>query len=104
MGHVKIDPKWLTAAEARKLTGITAEEYVVELLEAVKLAAKAQNTELKTNQSIYNLPYEFWSNEGYAKTPKYMQALKILKDLGYAVSYNCDIGSIAVDSYTWVSW
>lgn len=104
MEPIKLDPKWLTAEQAKSLSGITAEDYVTELLESVKLAAKAHKTQLKTTHSIYQLPAEFWSHEGNDKTPKYLKAIKILQELGYKASHQLDIGSFSVDSYTLVSW
>lgn len=101
MGYVKIDPKWLTADAARKITGINAEDYVTELLEVVKVAAEHRKYELKTTDSVYQLPWEFWSKEAYHTTPKYMRATNILIDLGYEIEI---VGANLEECHTVVSW
>lgn len=87
----------LTAAEARKLAGPSAQDYVDAALALIEASAKAKC------RSIC-LHGKFWVDEGYSKTPLYREACAELTRLGYDVSFYYHDGSIAVDMYTVVKW
>lgn len=86
----------LTAAEARKLSGWTAEEYVENVLESVKEEAEKGNRKL----CAYT---DFWTKEGYDGTAKYKKAVDILKDLGYNVRFVYEELQF-VNVYTLIEW
>jgi hypothetical protein len=88
--------KLLTAAEARKLSGATAQEEVEEALKSIEHEAKG-------GYRSVSLHGQFWAHEAYSGTKKYKEAKKILEDLGYKVEFFYEQKQF-VDMYTVVKW
>lgn len=73
----------ITATEARALAGMTIEEIVDLVFDQIRIAATAKQRKLK----LYG---DFWADEGYLCTQKYLDATRILKDAGFQVEYSFD--------------
>ena len=86
----------ITAEEARKLSGITAEEYADGAFELIRIAASGGKRKI-------TLHGEFWERGGYSGTPEWKQACKILEDAGFEVRFFYEERQF-VDMYTIVEW
>jgi hypothetical protein len=86
----------LTAAEARKLSGLTPREHVELVLKNVEQLAK-------DGKRIYRVHDDFWVNGGYSKTTDYQEAVAILEELGYKVSFFYEERQF-VNMYTVIEW
>ncbi len=95
--------KKFTAKDAKRVAGPTVEERVDMILVAIEEAAKNKKRELKTGWD-YSEDNDLWVNQGYSRTKDWLQAKKILEDLGYQVEFYYQVHSIAVDMYTLIKW
>ena len=86
----------LTAEQARELAGPTVDEIVDRALEIIRQAAINRKHEC-------NLIGDFWSQDGYSKTHRYMQAIKQLEELGYTTEFFYEEHQF-VTMYTIVRW
>lgn len=91
-----MNEKLITAKQARKISGLTAEEQVELVCEQIQKAAEEKKREI-------HLHGEFWAHGGYNLTDDYKCATKILKDLGYEVKFHYEERQF-VDMYTVVKW
>lgn len=87
----------ITAAEAKELAGPT----IVERLDAVYDLIRTAATNRERRVALHD---DFWVNGGYSKTPQWKEAVSILENDGFRVSFYYKEMSIAVDMYTLVEW
>lgn len=87
----------ISAKEARELSEPSAQEIVNDVEPAIREA-------IASGDRTVHLHGDFWARAGYSRTKKYLEAEKILKDLGYKVSFYYKEHSMAVDMYTVVEW
>jgi hypothetical protein len=86
----------LTASEAKKISGLTAEEEVAAIEDRIEKAAKEKKRQIE-------LKSDFWISEGYDQTEKYLKACGILENNGYTVKFFYEELQF-VNMYTIVSW
>jgi hypothetical protein len=85
-----------TAEDAKKFKVRTAEEEIDAIEPLIATAAKEKQLEVR-------LLSDFWINEGYSQTEKYIKACKILRDNGYTVEFFYEERQF-VNMYTVVKW
>ena len=95
--------KLLTAEEARKLAGPSLEEKVESLIETIKTLAKQKKRSCRTGYD-HKEDEDMWIYGGYDGTEEWQNAKKILKGLGYKVTFYYKVHSVAVDMYTLIEW
>lgn len=88
--------KRLTAQEAKKLAGLTAEEQVDAALAKVEGAAK-------NSQRFINLHDKFWVDGGYDNSKEWVEAKRQLVELGYTVEFFYEEKQF-VNMYTIIKW
>ena len=93
----------ITAEEAKKLAGATVKEQVEAIFPFIRKAAEEKKRILRTGWE-YKDDTELWIGGGYSKSPEWMEAKKILEELGYIVGFYYKEGQLAVDMYTTIEW
>lgn len=86
----------ITAQEARKLAGPTAQDYVNEVYPLIRAAATAHKRSL-------NLTDDFWVNGGYSSSDPWKEAKKILESDGFIVRFFYEERQF-VNMFTIVEW
>lgn len=87
----------ITAAQARELSGTTAEQEVDMIYDDIRIAAADKKNRLNLNSN-------FWVDEGYSATTKWKKACDILRKDGFTVKFYYSDGGQFVDMYTYVEW
>ena len=91
-----------TANDAKRDAGPTLDEKIDAILDAIKLAANDRKRELKTGWQ-YKEDKSLWIDGGYSTSPDWLEATKVLTDLGYDVSFYYQEHQF-VDMYTLIKW
>jgi hypothetical protein len=87
----------ITAEEARQLSGLSIEEKVDVVFELIRKTATLKERNIKLNHD------NLWKTGGYSRSPDWLKACRILKDVGFTVDYYFSEDQTSV-SYTIVSW
>ena len=92
----------ITADEAKSLSGKTADEFLKDLEEAIRIAAEKGSREL----SLRMKPYADWAyslNDEKVLKPEERKVLKVLRDNGFSVTRYYNEGQF-VDIALIISW
>lgn len=98
-----------SAKDAKEMCGLTVEEKVEKLCNAIKEMLeneKKEGKELSRRLATswqYREDLDLWVDGGYAHTKEWDRACKILRDLGYKVEFYYTTSQF-VDMYTLVEW
>lgn len=86
----------ITAAEAKKLAGLTIEDRVDEVFNLIREAAKNKKRSLALHS-------EFWARGGYHRTEEWRDACGMLESQGFEVEFFYEEKQF-VNMYTVVKW
>lgn len=95
--------QFLTALEARELSGPTLDERIAALCDSIRTVAATGRRDLRCGYD-HKADDGLWINGGYNQTPEWRQAKAKLEALGYTVEFYYADGSFAVDMYTLIKW
>jgi hypothetical protein len=87
----------ITAEEARKIAGLSVEEEVDIVFDLIREAATDKERSIKV---MHN---NLWATGGYAKSPHWVKACKILNEEGFKTDYYFSEDYSYV-GFTIVSW